>query len=51
LVDLIDDRPHRLDGKAGGVGELPVEVALAGCKNGQVSPQPMVTTTPASLAS
>ena len=46
IADLVADRAHGLDVVAGRVGKLPVLVALPGT-NGQVSPQPIVTTTSA----
>ena len=46
LLDLVADGAHGLEVLAGGVGELPVLVTLAG-KSGHASPQPIVTTTSA----
>ncbi|HEX6454457.1 MAG TPA: hypothetical protein VF060_33975 [Trebonia sp.] len=30
VADLVGDRPHFIDGKPGRIGEVPVEVSLAG---------------------
>ena len=40
FVDVVDDRPDFLDCLTGGVGEFPVEVALAGVDGAGVAAAP-----------